>query len=90
MAYEHVLAAADGVVTMARWNVTNCHNGVGCNYGLEVRIRRIVNDHTYLTNYGHLTTLAVQVGQSIVINVARDVAFDPGQVIASHVTAPCG
>lgn len=36
MAYEHVLAAADGVVTMARWNVTNCHNGVGCNYGLEV------------------------------------------------------
>ena len=28
--------------------------------------------------------------EGVVINVARDVAFDPGQVIASHVTAPCG
>ncbi len=65
MSYERVLAAADGVVWWAKWAVTNCHNGAGCSYGLEVKIKHNVNGQTYSTRYGHLTTLAVQEGQFV-------------------------
>jgi murein DD-endopeptidase MepM/ murein hydrolase activator NlpD len=65
MSYEQVLAVADGVVWWAKWAVINCHNGAGCSYGLEVKIKHTVNGQTYSTRYGHLTTLAVQEGQFV-------------------------
>ena len=65
MDYEHVLAASDGIVLQARWYVVNCHNGPGCDYGLEVEIKHIVNGQIFRTRYGHLTTIAVQVDQSV-------------------------
>lgn len=65
MAYEHILAAADGAVWWAKYAVPNCHNGANCSYGLEVKIKHNVNGQIYSTRYGHLTTLAVQEGQFV-------------------------
>ncbi len=57
--YEPVLAAADGVVTMAGWSVPSCPK---CGFGLGVKI-----DHQngYSTLYGHLSHVAVSTGQRV-------------------------
>lgn len=65
MDYEHVLASASGVVWWANYAVPNCHNGSNCSYGLQVKIKHIVNGQVYSTRYAHLTTIAVETGQYI-------------------------
>lgn len=61
MVYEHVLAAADGIVWEAGWSSTLHNSG----YGINVKIKHFVNGHTYSTRYAHLTTTAVEVGQPV-------------------------
>ncbi len=74
MAYEMVLATAEGTVTVAEWDVPGCHGSpdprFGCGYGLYVDI---AHENGYTTRYGHLSSIAVEVGD----NVGR------GQVIGS-------
>ena len=62
MQYEHVVAAADGIVSRAGWEST-CHNGPSCSgYGMVVEIN---HGNTYFTRYGHLSAIAVTVGQQV-------------------------
>jgi murein DD-endopeptidase MepM/ murein hydrolase activator NlpD len=57
--YEEVLAAADGVVTLADWMTPGCST---CGFGLGAEI-----DHrnSFTTLYGHLSQLRVKRGQSV-------------------------
>lgn len=64
MQYEQVLAVADGIVWEAGWT-SSCHNGSGCGYGLDVKIKHTVNGQVYSTRYAHLTTAAVHFGQVV-------------------------
>jgi murein DD-endopeptidase MepM/ murein hydrolase activator NlpD len=59
--YEHVIAAADGTVTRAGWD-SNTNRGYG--YGLVVEIRHD-NNSSYVTRYGHLSAINVQVNQQV-------------------------
>ncbi len=63
--YEQVLASSAGTVSKAGWDVTNCHNGGACNYGLVVEIQHEIAGTIFRTRYGHLTTIGVEVGQYI-------------------------
>ena len=66
MNYEMVLAAANGVVMAAGWDVPGCHgppdSGVSCGYGLYVDI---AHANGYTTRYGHLSSIAVDVGDAV-------------------------
>jgi hypothetical protein len=67
MVYERVLAAADGVVTVAGWHIPNCHDPVqnpttNCGYGLYIEIN---HPNGYTTRYGHLSAVTVRLGQQV-------------------------
>lgn len=66
MGYEMVLAVADGTVTAAEWDVPGCHGPpdprFGCGYGLYIDI---AHANGYTTRYGHLSSIAVDVGDSV-------------------------
>ena len=62
MFYEPVLAAAAGTVTQAQWQVIGVRQGANALLGLYIEI-----DHgnNYRTRYGHLSAIAVSVGQAV-------------------------
>jgi murein DD-endopeptidase MepM/ murein hydrolase activator NlpD len=63
LSYEDVLASADGVVSWAGWDPLRQHHHDG--YGLYVEITHVVNGINYITRYGHLATIVVQIGQFV-------------------------
>jgi hypothetical protein len=81
LTYEHVIAAADGVVTRARWDVQNCHNGNNCNYGLVVEIN---HGNGYFTRYGHLSAIAVSEGQPVSAGQIIGTSGDTGHSGGAH------
>lgn len=62
MVFSHVLAAADGTVFSVGWDNPLCHY---CGYGLHITIDHRVNGNVYRTNYAHLTTTMVEIGQIV-------------------------
>jgi Peptidase family M23 len=65
MRYETVLSSADGIVTKARLDINNCLIGDDCGYGYIIEIDHSVNRESYRTRYGHLTTISVSEGMSV-------------------------
>jgi murein DD-endopeptidase MepM/ murein hydrolase activator NlpD len=65
MQYETVLSGADGIVTKARLDVGNCLIGDGCGYGFVIEIEHTIDGEKYRTRYGHLTTISVSEGASV-------------------------
>lgn len=66
LAFVKVLAAADGIVTNTEWDVPGCHgppdSRYGCGYGLYIDI---AHANGYVTRYGHLSTIVVEVGDEV-------------------------
>jgi hypothetical protein len=62
--YEGVLAAASGVVAYADWDDSG-ENTVG--YGLYIEVEHQVNNKVFRTRYGHLSSIAVSMGDSVTI-----------------------
>ena len=67
LVFEQILAAGEGHIAAAEWDVPNCHDpiqnpNVNCGYGLYVDV-----DHGngYVTRYGHLSAIAVSNGQQV-------------------------
>lgn len=67
--YEPVLAAADGNVNFAGWSDPANHRRL---YGLHVQMNHEANTN-YRVWYGHLSTLSIQTGDTILID-----PLDPG------------
>jgi murein DD-endopeptidase MepM/ murein hydrolase activator NlpD len=84
LSYEPVLAAAGGAVSKARWDNNTCHNGDTCDYGLVVEIQHSINGIIYRTRYGHLTTIAVHEGQSVLAGQILGTSGSTGSSSGPH------
>lgn len=80
MSYEPIIAAASGIVTAAGWQ-TGSRSGISSQLGLFVEI-----DHgnNYRTRYGHLSAIAVQVGNSIEKGQIIGASGNTGNSTQSH------
>ena len=85
LVYQPVLAAANGIVTKAQWDVVNCHhswnNGISCGYGLTVEI---LHSNGYYTRYGHLSAVNVSLNQQVTAGQIIGTSGNTGNSSAAH------
>lgn len=81
LVYEHVLAAADGIVWKVGWFIPTNHSG---SYGLRVTIRHSVNGPVYFTRYAHLTTVAVMENQFVKVGDIIGTSGSTGSSTGPH------
>lgn len=81
LVYERVLAAASGQVVQARWYSDRYRSGTLAAWGLYIEI-----DHGngYTTRYGHLSALAVSVGQQVISGQVIGTSGNTGNSTGAH------
>jgi murein DD-endopeptidase MepM/ murein hydrolase activator NlpD len=79
--YEPIIAAAAGTVSWAGWdNINNRTSG----YGLVIEIQHAVNGATYVTRYGHLSSIAVNVNQYVEAGQIIGTSGNTGNSTGAH------
>lgn len=78
LVYERVLAAADGEIIQAGWQFPNDRHR---SYGLRVEIRHA---NGYITRYGHLSSIAVSVGQEVTAGQVIATSGNTGNSTGAH------
>ncbi|MBE7533307.1 MAG: M23 family metallopeptidase [Chloroflexi bacterium] len=88
MAYERVLAAADGRVLRAEWYEPECYDDQPtCLYGLMIEIEHDIdgnNTTDYITLYGHLSATAVTAGEKVVAGQVIGTSGKTGNITGAH------
>jgi murein DD-endopeptidase MepM/ murein hydrolase activator NlpD len=78
--YETVLSAGKGTVQRAFWDQTQFNKG----YGLVIEIQHYYNGEYYLTRYGHLSSIAVHLGQEVQAGQVIGTSGSTGDVTGKH------
>lgn len=76
--YEPVLAAADGVVSAAGWDVPGC---VSCGFGDRIEIE---HGNGFTTRYGHLSQVWVHAGQRVLRGEVLGISGNTGASTGEH------